>query len=536
MGIRAVAHESLVDLVRDRADRDASSVAVTDGATVLTYGDLERESSRLAHVLASRGLRPGDRVVLLLPRSAAAICAIFAVLKCRGVYVPLDTASPPARLRPRIAAAGPRFVIGDASTHRLLRGCWDDPSAVTVWLTEPPPDVRRPQDVAAAEIQAAPATSPAVEPARGDLAYLLFTSGSTGMPKGVPITHGSVLCLASWAREHFRLTGTDRLSCHSALSFDFSVLDVYSALAAGASLHMVPAQYNLVPDLLARFIRESRLTQWSSVPSVLMAMANRGVVRDMPELRRVVWCGDAFPVDGLRHWMANLPHVRFTNLYGPTEATVASSYHDVGSMPASGADVPIGTALPGERLGVFDEHRRPVPTGVVGDLHIAGVGLSPGYWRSPAETAAAFGTVEGDDATRWYRTGDRASIDEDGLAHFHGRADRQIKARGYRVELDEIARVARGLPEFADVAVVAVDSPEAAGREIGLAYVAAGDRPPDHASVRAELARMLPPYMLPTRWLAVDAIDTNSNGKIDYPALTRRFPDGADATPPRTET
>ena len=515
-------------LVSEQAYRTPDAVAIVDDLGPTTYAQLERRSDRIASRLIRGGLRPEGRVALLAPKSADAVAAILGVLKSGGVYVPLDPAAPLGRLA-RIARSSAvshlvahprRAALADAVLSAALghgRGpealIVSDPAEDPVLDDGPAPP--RPRDVP------------------GALAYILFTSGSTGEPKGVPITHASVLHFVAWARRHFGLGPHDRLSGHSPLHFDLSVWDVFGALTCGAELHLVPERANLLPEATARFIREARLTQWFSVPSVLVSMAARDVLadRDLPELRRVIWCGDVLPVSALRYWMPRLPRARFTNLYGPTEATIASSHHTVRVVPAEhDAPVPIGTAIDGEQLAVLGPGGSPLPAGTVGDLYIAGAGLSPGYWRAPELTAAAFHEAPPGSGRRWYRTGDLARIDAAGVAHFHGRRDRQVKSRGYRIELDEIAAEVGRLPGVAEGAVVAIETTGFEAKQICAVYTARPDARPDPTVLRAELATRLPVYMLPTRWLELPRLPRNANGKTDHRALEQLLlADGAQA-------
>jgi acyl-coenzyme A synthetase/AMP-(fatty) acid ligase len=232
--------------------------------------------------------------------------------------------------------------------------------------------------------------------------------------------------------------------------------------------------------------------------------------------------------------MKRLPHVRFTNLYGPTETTIASSYYTVPACPEDEkAQIPIGTACEGEELLVLDEHLQPVACGQIGDLYIRGVGLSPGYWRDPERTRAAFlpdpwGRSPSD---RIYKTGDLATIGRDGLVYFLGRADLQIKSRGYRIELGEIEAALNANASLQECAVVAVETEGFEGKTICCAYAAAPGAPASPATLRKHLSAVLPPYMVPTRWKAFDRLPQNANGKIDRRRLMDLFARDATQTP-----
>jgi amino acid adenylation domain-containing protein len=388
------------------------------------------------------------------------------------------------------------------------------------------------------DVQRLPVATPGYRNASVDRAHILFTSGSTGTPKGVMITHASVIRFVEWATDYFGLSAADRLSGHSPFHFDLSTFDLFGTFAAGAQLHLVPPELNVLPHRLAEFIRDSGLTQWFSVPSVLALMTQLDVVRpgDFPSLRRLLWCGEVFPTRALRYWMTRLPHVTFTNLYGPTEATIASSYYSVARCPDDDrAAIPIGQACAGEDLLVLDETLHPVSPGEIGDLYIRGVGLSPGYWRDPDKTHAAFlrdpsGTGPAD---RMYRTGDLAKVGADGLVYFVGRADTQIKSRGYRIELGEIEAALLTLRDIREAAVVALPTDTFEGTAIGCAYVARPNTPVAPLQLRRELAKLLPAYMLPSRWRAHERLPRNINGKIDRRRIREEWtPDEAPALGP----
>jgi len=257
-------------------------------------------------------------------------------------------------------------------------------------------------------------------------------------------------------------------------------------------------------------------------------MAKFDVVKlnDFPSLKRLLWCGEVLPTPALRYWMKRLPNVSFTNLYGPTETTIASSYYTVPKCPEDDREpIPIGIACDGEELLVLDDNLKHLSSGEVGDLYIGGLGVSPGYWRDPEKTRAAFLPRPGaaNSSERIYRTGDLAKIDSNGLIYYIGRVDSQIKSRGYRIELGEIEAALNALNGLEECAVVAIPSEGFEGTAICCAYVGAGHVKVNPATLRKELSKVLPGYMLPTRWMASDRLPKNSNGKIDKPRLRRFF-------------
>jgi len=522
----------LQDYLRNQAERRPEAAAVVQGSETWSYGDLEIFSNRLARSLQESGARSGDRVALLIDKSPRAVGAVLAVLKAGCIYVPVDLHGPAERALKVLVRSEPRLLLADFSGARLIRDIESLDSrfdARVGWLDREAPRLERGHLLFDIEtISHHPHSPPdscgrAAAPEGG--AYILFTSGSTGDPKGVLITHENVTAFVEWAVAYFGMTSDDRVSGHTPLHFDLSVFDIFGTIAAGASLQIVPPAAILTPPALADFIRTSSLTQWFSVPSVLNYLAKFDAVRrnDFPQLRRLLWCGEVLPTPTLQYWMDRLPHVQFTNLYGPTETTIASSYYTVSRKPASSdQSIPIGKACAGESLLVLKDTLLPAAAGETGEICIAGAGLSPGYWRDPEKTQSVFVTKP-DDGRRIYRTGDLGKIGPDGLVYFVGRKDSQIKSRGYRIELGEVEAALHTLPSLAEAAVVATPSSEFDGMTICCGFVPAPSQAVTPSMVRTQLRRKIPGYMVPSRWLALNALPKNANGKIDRRKLQEMF-------------
>jgi amino acid adenylation domain-containing protein len=541
----------LQECVARQADAQPDKVALVMGDERLTYGELEAQSNRLARLVRESGCARGDRVCLFVPKTPAAIVAELAALKADCAYVPIDTASPAPRVEMIVDSAEPALVLVAAPAAKLLDGVLaeGDGGRLTVGSLD---QERLVGEHFESAFSAADLATQSSEPlsygnSTEDPAHILFTSGSTGTPKGVVIKHSNVVAFVEWAVDYFGTKATDRVSGHPPLHFDLSTFDIYATFLAGAELHLVPASANLVPQKLAELIRTAELTQWFAVPSTFTFMAKFGVVQPgaFPSLERVLWCGEVLPTPVLIEWMRAVPQARFTNLYGPTEATIASSYYTMPEIPENETDsIPIGVPCSGEELLVLDEKLQPLP-GEIGDLYIGGVGLSPGYWRDEEKTSAAFvqDPRSSDPADRIYRTGDLAKVEDDGLVYFLGRADSQIKHRGYRIELGEIETALSALEGVNEVAVVGVETGGFEGTAIGCAYAPVKGVAGEPPQLVEKLRSVLPSYMLPTKWLVLDALPKNVNGKIDRRGLRelleqqeKQTAEGSPPAVPRSKT
>jgi len=450
------------------------------------------------------------------------------VLKADCSYTPLDTRNPAARIGRVLNALDCRCVLTAGSGRELLRSALSflppSQSAPAVGILESGFDAASSGARFGLDDLASVRSDPPVQRNGSHAtAHILFTSGSTGAPKGVVITHANVLHFVDWAVRHFGLGSDDRVSGHSPLHFDLSTFDIYGSLAAGATLYPIPPEANLLPHRLVELIQNAELTQWFSVPSILNQMAKLDVVEpgSLGSLRRVLWCGEKFPTSGLMYWMNRVPQAEFTNLYGPTETTIASSYYRIPRCPShEREEIPIGQGCDGEELLVLDDALQPAAPGVTGDLYVRGPGLSPGYWRDLERTRAAFiPDPRGRPGGRLYRTGDLARVDERGMVILVGRADTQVKCRGYRIELGEIEAALDSVPHLQAAAVVAVETDGFEGNVLCCAYVPREGGEIEPTALRQQLAGVLPAYMLPSRWMQLERLPLNGNGKTDRRAL-----------------
>ena len=527
----------IYDWSRKQAQINRNQIAVSLFDEKITYGKLESDSNKLAGLLIKKNLKPGDRVGLFMEKTPKTIVAMLGITKAGGVYVPLDPHSPVERAIKIIKSSNPSLLFVDHNTTYQFQHIIESDEETGLipwawWSEEPllhgdniPPrfiynDIKgqknEPYQVIRDSVRAA---------------QILFTSGSTGQPKGVVITHKNIESFINWAVPYFNMQPGERTSCHSPLHFDLSTFDIYGAFAAGSHLHLVPASMSTDPKKLSAFILENKLNQWFSVPSALSYLAKFQVIPKggYPNLKRLIWCGETFPLPSLKYWMKNLPDVQFTNLYGPTETTIASSYYTVDTLPDDLTEIPIGKPITGEKLIILDEDLNQKNIGEVGDLYIEGSGLSPGYWKDIAKTKAAFmrHTNEEGSRKRIYKTGDLASLGSDGLVYFHGRSDYQIKSRGYRIELGEIESALSHNELLREYAVVPVHIDGFEGTAIGCAYVGTKRKNGSLAPLlKQKLKNKIPSYMLPQVWMEFERLPRNGNGKIDRKKLSDQFEEG----------
>ncbi|WP_284117640.1 non-ribosomal peptide synthase/polyketide synthase [Streptomyces fragilis] len=532
-----VAAATLPELFQRQAARTPDAVALTEHDRRWTYAETERAANRLAHRLVGRGVGPETVVALALPRGAASVVAQLAVSKAGGAFLPVDPDYPAERRE---------FMLRDAGAALVL----DDPAEV--WAADGP-------DTAVTDADRLAPLSV------GHPAYVIYTSGSTGVPKGVVVTHTGLAAFAAAAAERYAAGPGDRVLQFASPSFDASVLELCVSLLSGATL-VAGEEGPLVGERLAEVLEGRRISH-TLIPPAALATLPEATAAALPCLRTLIVGAEACPADLVDRWA---PGRRMINSYGPTEATVVASW--TGPLTPDAGAPPIGGPAGATRVYVLDAALRPVPAGVLGELYVAGPGLARGYLGRPGLTAARFlPDPFGAPGERMYRTGDLVRLGADGQLRFAGRADEQVKVRGHRVEPGEVEAALRRDARVRD-AVVVVRDDGSAGRAQLVAYVvpaATGDEPSgptgdgptaahtaavdpagtaavdpagtaavDTAALREELARRLPPHMVPSAFVTLQRLPLTPNGKLDrraLPAPGPAVPTGPRVAP-RTDT
>jgi len=497
--------------------------------TTLTYADLVRRSDQVAALLSEHGVRRGDRVGLYLNKSIETAISLYGVMKAGAAYVPLDPGAPAARIRAVMEQCDIRVLISHPpkakDLSRILQNCEGTVGLRCVLgLDDPIPGSAT--TVSWAEVENAPS---AVRPKilNEDLAYIIFTSGSTGAPKGIMHTHRSGLAYATAAADEYDVRPGDRLSNHSPLHFDMATFEYLSGPMRGASTVIIPEGYAKLPASLSKLIADERLTHWYSVPFALIQLLEHGVLeqRDLSSLRWVLFGGEPFAAKHLKALMSLWPEARFSNVYGPAEVNQCTFHHVDPNDLTDHRPPPIGRIWDSAEGLVVDAADREVAPGEQGELLIRSATMMRGYWGRPDLNAKAFFArpVTADVKDLFYRTGDLVVEEGDGVLRFLGRKDRQVKVRGFRIELDEIEAALASHPAVDEAAAVLVEG--AADRNIISAALRLkpGFETAIADEIRSDAARRLPPYALPERVEVIENLPRTTSDKIDRRALARDF-------------
>ncbi|MBM7168897.1 amino acid adenylation domain-containing protein [Streptomyces sp. G44] len=513
---------TLDGLVAEQARRrpDAPAVSGEDGGPrPMTYRELDERANHLAARLRTVGVRPGDRVAVCLRREPVLVVALLAALKAGAAYLPIDPNYPAERVRLLCEDARPTAVL----TTDDLR-------------------TRLPADLTAVEVHdAARAPEPPPEPASTtDTAYVIYTSGSTGRPKGVRVSHANVVRLFTATDDWFSFTADDVWTCYHSAAFDFSVWEIWGALLSGAQVVLVSEELARDPAAFRDLLARRRVTVLSQTPAAFRQLSQVETTRAEPpdlSLRTVVFGGEALDYGSLRPWFDRYGDDRpaLVNMYGITETTVHVTYRRVRSADARepGGQSPIGVPIPDLSVRVVDRYGNDQPIGVAGEMLVGGAGVADGYLNRPELTAQRFGTHP-ETGERFYRSGDLAARLPSGELDYRGRADQQVKVRGYRIEPGEVQAAIGEFPGVHESFVTVMDDD---GDRRLVAYVVA--RPePDADDLRRHLTGRLPAHLVPQLLIFLPRLPLTGNGKVDRTRLPGPGAEGSagrTSSPPRTD-
>jgi amino acid adenylation domain-containing protein len=492
--------QTIPKVFMEQTKRMPDAAAVRFDGRTLSYRELHEMAESLATELSLRSIRPGDLVGLYLERSLELPAALLGILTAGAAYVPLDLGYPPERIAYLLADSGVKGILTTTNKAAHFAGFKGSIIALDD-LVESHPDV----------------AGPVFGPSATDIAYVMYTSGTTGEPKGVAVTHRNILRLVKNVR-YVNLDAKQSVLHFAPISFDASTFEVWGCLLNGGTLVIHPPG---IPSLeeLGAFIKAEKISLLFLTTSLFGQMIEH-CVADLRDVEQVMVGGEQLFAAVAKAAWRGLPHSRIVNVYGPTECTAFTSTYVLRSE-ALGHSVPIGRPIENTTTYILDCNGNLLPVGVPGELYIGGDGVAARYWQRPALSEDRFVCDPFVPDRRLYRTGDVACYRADGNILFIGRRDRQVKLSGYRIELGEVEAVIMSHADVCAAAVVLIGTEQKCLRAF---YEAHGDRAPSPATLRSYLLRRLPPYMIPSQIEAVDQLPLTLNGKVDFDALSRREP------------
>jgi amino acid adenylation domain-containing protein len=526
-------------MIDEAAARRPEGVAVRHDGASLSYGQLAGQAWGLAHELRRAGARPRDRVAVLLGRGFGVPVAFHGVLASGAILVPIDPRSPADQVSRILRATGAKHLVTEPGRRRVVRDalaqCPDVACVLGLEREGDEPFECRPWTAATAHDGAPPDV-------RGidlDPAYVLHTSGSTGLPKLILHTHRSAMSFVDWAVAEYSLSSDDRLSNHSSHHTCFATFDYYAAARVGATTVVPTPAALMMPASLAALIESERVSIWYSVPTALVQLSLRGALeeRDASSLRWVLFAGETFPPKHLARIRQQLPGARFSHVYGSTETNVCTFWHlpdepDAPRNQQCGTQLPIGRACSTSSTEVVDAALDPVPDGEEGELLVRGSTVMAGYWEEPERNRRALvrrPSVGGLEEV-WFRTGDRVRVLADGQLAFVARTDLQVKVRGYRVELEEVENALLSLAMVEEAAAIAV--PDGEGSSSLRAAVVVDGSGVSERELWAGLRSLLPPHAVPSDIVLLAALPRTPTGKVDRNALAALRSDSTEPVEP----
>lgn len=487
----------------------------------LSYEELASRSNQLARSLAELGVRRRDTVGIYMDKCIHTPVALHGIMKAGAAYVPLDPSAPAERVAAVIADCGIRHVVSMPDKLKRIEALPE--LGRPEWVVGPSADgAGSVRCVSWSDVAAAPTEPPAKLKLIGDdLAYVIYTSGSTGRPKGIMHTHASGLSFSRWAAREYGLGTGDVLSNHAPLHFDLSILDFFAGAVAGCSTSIIPEEYTRLPASYSKLIADHRITVLYTVPFAMIQLLLRGVIeqRDLSALRWAIFGGEPFPVKHLKALMDQLPHVAFDNIYGPAEVN-GITHCVVPRLDGKETTVPIGPIADHAEALIVDETDAPLARGEIGELLVRSPTMMKGYWDRPELNAKAFyrrTLVPGHDEV-FYRTGDLVVEQPDGAMVFVGRKDRQVKVRGYRVELDEVEAALGAHDEVEEAAAVTLPAGDGSRRIVAAVTLRAGGSA-EARTLLAHAKRRLPWYAVPSEIAVRADFPRTPTGKTDRRAL-----------------